>query len=243
MLKIVSVNIEGDNHFDTVLALLEREKPDIVCMQEVYEADLPLLISKISSDYRYLQLSTVTQENPFRKAPKGVEGIVIFSKLPIKNASSFYYESQPADTTILDSKPEGSRRGLIWIDVEQDGMIYRIATTHFTWSWKGEVTQMQRDDLKNLLHELETVKPSLLCGDFNAPRGSQIFDTLASHYVDNIPDDVTTTIDQHLHRVSGIQFVVDGFFTGTGYTASNVRVLSGVSDHCALVGELTKVSL
>ncbi len=240
MLKVASVNIEGDNHFDTVLAFLEREKPDVICMQEVYEVDLPLFISNISPDYRYIPMSTVSEPNPFRKAPKGVEGAVIFSKLPITKSGSFYYESQPVDLSILDSKPEGCRRGLVWIDVEQEGEIYRIATTHFTWSWKGEATELQREDLKNLISKLEEVKPSLLCGDFNAPRGNQTFDILASHYVDNIPTDVTTTIDQHLHRVSGIQFVVDGFFTGAGYTASDVRVVDGVSDHCALVGTLEK---
>lgn len=238
MIKVVSVNIEGDNHFDTVLALLEREKPDVLCMQEVYQVDLPLFISKFAADYRYLQLSTVSEPNPYRKATKGVEGIVIFSKLPINEFGSLYYESVPADVTVLDSRPEGSRRGLIWIDVEQGGKIYRIATTHFTWSWKGEVTSLQRNDMKNLLQNLSTVMPSLLCGDFNAPRGNQIFDTLASHFVDTIPVEVTTTIDQRLHRVTGIQFVVDGFFTAAGYTASDVRVVDGVSDHCALVGLL-----
>lgn len=240
MIKVISVNIEGDNHFETVLPFIERENPDVLCMQEVYEVDLPLFIEKFSSHYRYIPMSITTAENPFRKALKGVEGAVIFSKLPIITSDSFYYESQPADLTIRDSKPEGSRRGLVWIDVEKEGVTYRVATTHFTWSWKGEATLLQKDDLQNLLTALEPVRPSLLCGDFNAPRGNETFDTLATHYVDNIPNDVTTTIDQHLHRVSGIQYVVDGFFTGAGYAAHDVRVVSGVSDHCAMVGQVVR---
>ncbi len=240
-IKVISVNIEGDNHFDTVFAFIERENPDVVCMQEVYEVDLPLFCTRLSPTYRYLPLSTVSAPNPFRKAQKGAEGVVIFSKLPIHDSGSFYYESEPIDTTILDSRPEGSRRGLVWIDIEVGGKIYRIATTHFTWSWKGEVTTLQKADLGNLMRELEAVKPTLLCGDFNTPRGSEIFDHLATVFTDMIPPTVTTTIDQNLHRVSGIQFVVDGFFVAPGYTASNVRVLDGVSDHCALVGELETV--
>ena len=35
IMKLVSVNIEGDKHLPLVRALLEKEMPDVVCMCEV----------------------------------------------------------------------------------------------------------------------------------------------------------------------------------------------------------------
>lgn len=238
MLKILSLNIEGDNHYDTIFPFFEKESPDVICMQEVYKVDLPMFEDRLGMQSDFLPLSNVTADNPYRKAKKGIEGIVILSRLPFIHSDSFFYESQQPDPTIFDASPGGERHGLLWVDTQKDGKTHRIATTHFTWSPNGSVTDVQRADLKNLLEKLEEVKPQLFCGDFNAPRGKEIFDTLATHMVDNVPKDVMTSIDQNLHRVKGLQFMVDGFFSDPNAQVSNVRVIDGVSDHCAIIGQI-----
>jgi hypothetical protein len=63
---------------------------------------------------------------------------------------------------------------------------------------------------------------------------------MASVMKDNIPPEVTTTLDQEIHGVKGLQFVVDGMFSQPPYVVNNVRVVTGVSDHCALVGEVSR---
>ena len=78
----------------------------------------------------------------------------------------------------------------------------------------------------------------MFCGDFNAPRGGEVFDQLASHYSDCVPPEITTTIDQELHRAKGLQYVVDSIFSTDQYRLEDVRVQSGVSDHCALIGRV-----
>ena len=90
-----------------------------------------------------------------------------------------------------------------------------------------------------MLRLFEQKKEIVFCGDFNAPRGGEVFSTLATVFTDNIPSSVTTTMDNALHRVGDKlrPLVVDGLFT-RGYKASNVRVVCGVSDHCAVVGEI-----
>ncbi|MEP7166736.1 MAG: endonuclease/exonuclease/phosphatase family protein [Candidatus Woesebacteria bacterium] len=239
-LKLLTLNIEGDNHYDTIFPFVQKENPDVICMQEVYKVDLPHLQEQLHMEYVFLPLSNVTADNPYRKAKKGIEGVVVFSKLPVVQSGSCYYESQPVDTSIHDSSPGGERRGLLWVDVQKDGETFRIATTHFTWSPNGSVTALQRGDLKNLLESLQDVEPDVLCGDFNAPRGKEIFDTLATHFTDNVPKDITTSIDQNLHRVKGLQYMVDGFFTDKSITVNDVRVIDGVSDHCAIVGAIER---
>ena len=78
----------------------------------------------------------------------------------------------------------------------------------------------------------------VFCGDFNAPRGRETWLIIASKLKDNIPQDITTTIDGHLHRAGDLQIVVDGLFTSKNYKASDVRVISGISDHCAIVANI-----
>jgi hypothetical protein len=74
----------------------------------------------------------------------------------------------------------------------------------------------------------------------NAPRGKESFSRLAKKYKDNIPPEYKTSIDQNLHKVKGIQFMVDGLFTTPSYKASDVKLVDGVSDHMAVVAEITK---
>ncbi len=140
-MKLISINIEINRHYDTVLNFLKKEKPDVVCLQEVLEDDLPFQVV------------------------------------------DFLLKS-------LDSMPE-----------------------------------------------------FVLCGDTNAPRGNETFSRLATKYKDNIPAEYKTSIDQKLHRVKGIMFMVDGLFTTSSCIASNVRLQDGVSDHMAVLAEIEKSSI
>jgi endonuclease/exonuclease/phosphatase family metal-dependent hydrolase len=91
---------------------------------------------------------------------------------------------------------------------------------------------------------LQSEKDFALCGDFNAPRGGEIFTTLASHYTDNIPSKYETSIHVALHRAGSVDgarlahLMVDGLFTTSGYAASDVRLEFGVSDHAAIVATI-----
>jgi hypothetical protein len=65
---------------------------------------------------------------------------------------------------------------------------------------------------------------------------------LADKYSDQIPVDIKTTLDASIHRSGSKpdfpEFVVDGLFTAGKYKVSDVRVVSGVSDHCALIANI-----
>ncbi len=39
-MKLININIEGDKHFDRVIPFIERELPDVLCLQEVFKGDL-----------------------------------------------------------------------------------------------------------------------------------------------------------------------------------------------------------
>lgn len=132
----------------------------------------------------------------------------------------------------------GVNRALLRADIVINGQVHKILTTHFTWTPAGSVTDEQRQNLQKMLDILSGLEPFVLTGDFNAPRGKEIFDKLAEAYTDWVPQHYTTSIDQNLHRAKGLQFMVDGLFTSPEYQAKNVRMIEGVSDHQAIVADL-----
>jgi endonuclease/exonuclease/phosphatase family metal-dependent hydrolase len=89
--------------------------------------------------------------------------------------------------------------------------------------------------MKNLLALLAKTPELILCGDFNAPRGGEIFKMLADKYKDNIPPEYDSSLDTELHRIGKIKkLMVDGLFTTSAYIVSDVKLSEGVSDHKAV---------
>jgi endonuclease/exonuclease/phosphatase family metal-dependent hydrolase len=98
---------------------------------------------------------------------------------------------------------------------------------------------------------LETQGEFVLTGDFNAPRmhkgnPGEIFSAIASRYTDNIPVHYETSIDASLHRngktrpLDFVDKMVDGLFTTPVYTAHDVGLHFGVSDHAAVSAIISK---
>ena len=80
----------------------------------------------------------------------------------------------------------------------------------------------------------------VLTGDFNAPRGGEIFAELASRYKDNIPNHYQSSLDPDLHRVKNLKLMVDGLFSTPDYNLGEVRLINGVSDHLAVAAKVSK---
>lgn len=161
----------------------------------------------------------------------------------------------------LFSHPETMWRVLSSIEVNKDAVWYRVAHTHFTWSDNGSFTQKQAEDFKQLWPHIENLGEHVLCGDFNSPRKNHANDTihagtstqaheqvnvysmLADQLEDGIPADVTTTLDPELHRAGKLDLVVDGMFTTPTYQIEDIRLVSGLSDHQAVVAQVSKMGV
>jgi endonuclease/exonuclease/phosphatase family metal-dependent hydrolase len=239
MLKLVSVNIERDMHLDRVVPFIEREQPDVVCFQEIYVPRVEAFSERFGAQYVYAP-------NLFHRSDNFTTpvGIAIFTQLPIREKHVAYYVGD-GSTIPQEHLPEkGGNRSIIALDIEKEGRVFRIATTHFTWTPKGEANDQQRRDLQALIAKLNVLGEFVLCGDFNAPRGGEIFSVLARRYVDQIPALYASSIDLSLHRAATedgerlSRLMVDGLFTTPQYTASDVRLVAGVSDHMAIVASI-----
>jgi len=242
-LKLVSLNIEAHRHLEErVLPFLEAEKPDFISLQEVFEVDVPLIEQRLGMKGHYVPMANVTETSFHIRHALGNWGVAQFTRLPTPTQSSFHYIGTPDRLPIFfeNNEPNAMNRVFVWSQVEHEGQSFTLGTTHFTISKHGEWSQEQQTSLEALLKGLEQFPEIIFSGDFNAPRGGQIFSQLAERYTDNIPPEVTTSIDGQFHKAGQLELMVDGLFTSPEYQASEVKVVGGVSDHKAIVTYLSK---
>jgi len=246
VIKLVSLNIELAKHLDLVREFLEKQKPDIACLQEVYEADLEELAKELGMEAVFGPMGLMGRVE-HTKPPFVPYGVGILSALLVETVDRVYYSGgeEQAREHIFNGTSRDDAHPVLCVDIKKGSRKFTVGTTHFTWSAGGVADNLQRKDMKNLLAILQDIPGIVLCGDFNAPRGREIFDALAQRYKDNIPLEYHTSIDVNLHRgggkLKGESLMVDGLFTTPHYQCSNVRFVGGVSDHFAIVAEVQKV--
>ena len=247
-MKLISLNVEFNKHLDRIFPFLEKEKPDIFCAQEILEEDIPKF-QKLLGDYEVLfkPWSIITYYEIYPDQVGKKQGIAIFAK-KINSSSYSYYLGKENNTDIsfeeYSALPKETRTSKVvaWIETEDaNRKTYQIATTHLPVTKEGESTPEQLDAAEKMLSAISSLKDVVLCGDMNAPRGNPTFALLNSKYTDNIPLEYKTSLDQNLHREKGLIYMVDCLFTTPEYKTSDVRLVDGVSDHMAIVAEITKI--
>ena len=240
-IKLVSVNIEGQKHLDKVRTFLARENADIVCMQECFGDTITDLVGE-TYPYRLYMPTYMVDQTEEGQVPSLIRhwGEVILSKYPLENMRAEYLVMEGYSQTKLPVHgSENHLPVLLVASVLVGGHVYRVGTTHMTWTPGGTITQRQRDHVAQLL-ALTKGEDLVFAGDFNIPRGNAMYQILAARYKDNIPAEIETTLDPTLHYANKVghgklKLVVDYVWSTPIYQVDDIRVVMGVSDHCGLV--------
>ena len=243
-LKIASINVERSLHLKRVEKFLKYEQPDVLCLQEVCERDIPFYEDLMGHKMTYAPMCLHPAEVELQ--PVGV-GLIAWGAM--SDITTTYYSKSREEVAEIRFLTEN---GHTWTDPESIAEVliagtyqgFRIATTHVGVTSKGVSTPYQQESARKLIKlaqaEAEKEGGILLCGDFNAPRGRETFSMLAKAFVDGIPAHYTSSIDGSLHRAGPIPLMVDGLFHTPSYTLENATLSTGVSDHCALSCTLRK---
>lgn len=238
-LKLISINIEGHKHLDLVLPFLREQKPDVVCLQEVYEPDFNMFAEALDMKGHFAPMTLIQLDK--KTGPRLPWGIALLTKLPFTDMRGRYYFGNRESVPINNNNTDTIYKVLVSCVVKKDGADYCVGTTHFTWTPNGMPNENQRRDMPNFLAAAAERPEIIFCGDLNAPRGREMFAIIAKHYIDHIPPEYVTSIDGNIHREGpGLHYMVDGLFSTPHYGTRNVRLVSGVSDHCAIVAEVLK---
>jgi len=242
-MKLISLNLEGKRQLDTALPWLEKETADIICLMEAPEDLQPWLAER-----GYI---TTFAPMTFRKqdGQQFYEGLILASKA-VHTADIFYYHQPSTDIIPHDRKEKRNTisHPVIFASI---GNLH-IATTHFTWNPAGETAdENQTTDLVKLLKYLHSKPSHILCGDLNIPRHYNIlYEELIKHYTDVVPQQYRSSLDKKLHRLGDnpdkqklfTHFMVDYIFTQPPFAATDVQLQFNLSDHAAVIAEITPLS-
>jgi len=231
---------------DALLAFLDKEKPDILCLQEVGTSGIG---QKQSSDNLFKMICDALHmegdyENMFW-ADEGEgrfdSGVAILSRFARSNRMVFRYERITNDILRLTDRDRYFvPRVLLGNELQIDDKTLWVFTTHFTISPDAQVTQHQLDNAHAVSEQLQKYPEYVLCGDLNTPHGSRIFDLLKGDALDVIGPGYPT-LHPKLHRVGHLALQVDHAFVRSDritVTSSAVPIVDG-SDHLPLVIEFT----
>ncbi len=239
-MKLISLNIEGKKHFDKVLPFLDKENPDVICLQEA-----PIEISSLlqGKGYKVSFLPITIMSDDVSNFPQGN----IFASRLDYTLDFYYYHRSFDDITQFDPQRMGKTVSRVLLLAELKDTC--IATTHFTWAPDGSIyTADQIDNIHKMFDFLDTKPPHVLCGDMNIPRKiNKLYEKeISPRYIDAVPDHYKSSLDKNLHRVGDNpekehlfkDFMVDYLLLKEPIKAKNVRLEFGLSDHAAIVSEI-----
>lgn len=244
MPKIITLNIETNKHYGTVLPFLDKESPDILCLQEAPEQFTQELVKRgYKTAYAPMLLKNIS----------GIEmsiGLMIASKHSFSHTKNYYHHNESTITLHnRNASAETIAIPYLLAEIEIEGVIFPIATTHMIDTDHGIEDQTQIEITKKLLALISKESPHIFCGDFNMPRGyNRLYSEMTERYQDNVPLHYKSSLDRNLHKLGNKIldepifdiYMVDYIFTQPPYTASHVRLQFGVSDHAAVIASISR---
>lgn len=233
-LKLITLNIEGRKHLSTVLNFLKSEDADIICLQEIFKEDFEMIKSELSMNAAFFPMSNRSVPNEHYDQFYGVWGICILCKLDNIKFDSFYYTGKGNIPLFIDNQSDD--RVIGYVSFKKNMKKYVIGTTHFYFTPNGKPTEGQWKSYFSLIKHLKNFDSFVLCGDFNSPRGGEIYTEFTKNFIDHLPKDVDSTIDTTHHKVKDLLLVIDTIFSTKDYKITDVHVKEGLSDHKAIIG-------
>jgi len=230
---------------------LEQLGPTVVCLQEIQQNAYPPLLIRHLATYPYRAIF------PHIYAPKG--GLGTFSRIPLIQQRFEPYLDRGlrffitfADWALF--------KGVLVILLQIDGLDIFVLNTHMNanysgvWHRKNPLALVQRKQVQKisaLLEELPAEALIILCGDFNFPRTSFLYEELVTknELIDPLRDDPRptyrplplvssswkTSLDYILYRIPrGKDFSVCADILPIEDSSQKSSLRRFLTDHCAL---------
>lgn len=238
-LFIGCLNIEGDRHLERTLPILNEMNFDVLCMQEVIYSSVGRIANALHAYSYFVPMAHVWTKNV---STRNIMGLGLFVRHgECLRYSTHHYYVEGVGLPEINGPCYNCNRVLQYARISKGGVMYGIGQTHFFWTDNGVPDSLQQLHAPRLV-DIALREAIVLCGDFNAPRGMATWQIFAERLKDNIPRDVTSTLDPNLHRAAPLEHVVDGLFTPPPYESQNVRLISDLSDHKLIAAEIVRVS-
>lgn len=243
-LKVMSLNVgrflqERTREYLKRLVSGEEYQPDVLCLQDIPERDLPWL------RVRWPHLAFAPMTNHLIYGVRAVVGIAILSRYPMASTNHTVWgngvlkdlqgvnnkNERIAPTAENDRLIEATedRVAICATVVTTDGVKYSIATTHGFWVRGGKPNDMQHQSTRSLMEFLSAEAGAMdglvLAADLNFGRGGEIYNTFVEKkgpdnkgFHDCVPLAIESTLDpDHPASKKGLKIVSDYFMARRGY--------------------------
>lgn len=240
-MKILQLNIWCGRLGKQIIEVLNREKADVVCLQEATDipGDYAVFfdsLNKIKSETKYTY-SFFTPHFGFKIMKRNAKsGPVILSNLPFVDTNAIFTRLQYIeDFDLLDI--DYNVRALQHVVVESNGKKINILNHHGhhipDHKNGDEETMRQCKEIIEYIEKLDD--PTVLCGDFNLIPESESLEQINKVLVNHVKErKILTTRTVLTHKKESCDYV----FTSPELEVTNFQVLDDVaSDHKALTIE------
>lgn len=235
--------------------------PDVLCIQDIPAKDLSSLLEK----FPHIAFAPMT--NHFVNGERMIVGIAMLSRYLMQHIQHTTYWGDGIVKNLAGINDKNERhlgeesdrlveatedRILITAAVVKDGVEYNLATTHGMWTRGGVTNDVQRTCMRKLRNQLEIEAGNqdglVFVGDFNAGRGTEMYQYLIEGFRDEVPESVETTLDPDHKAVKkfGIKVVTDFVMQAPNwddsyrYEVDDFRMTSGASDHQVISARIRK---
>lgn len=177
-LKLISLNLwQGGKLWQEIVDFLEKEKPDILALQEVYES------KEFHPEQRYKSMAKLQEALPYLSfsqfAPTltglsldGIpyrEGNALFSKFKLEQRGIYFFDVPYGEFDYASAAfdPALAPRNIQHVVADVDGTGLNIFNLQGIWG-KNELDNERRMNMGKAIAELVAgIKHTIVCGDFN----------------------------------------------------------------------------
>lgn len=234
--------MEGPKHQERITALIGRQNPDCICLQEMPE----VYLGTLQSLGYYVTYAPMMVEHKAEPYICGV-GMATKQPVPIKVVRYFGNAGLSIHRPREDEMGTVSYRYLSAAVPTAAGDIH-VVTTHMLVTPDGRENAEQNACVDALFAAVDNEPPHIFCGDFNMPRGyNKNYERFLERYTDAVPASYASSLDRTLHRMGNNptlnepifdRYMVDYVFTQPPFVAKNVTLEFGVSDHAAVIADI-----
>lgn len=243
--KILCLNLyRGGLFWENIQKFFLREKPDILCLQEVFNGDdkQPINFQSIS------RLRSLFPSYSFYYSPelceiwpngRGDGGNAVFSRFPIIEKSTIFLHRtyQRIVRPKLEDDFSHYPKNMQQVVVDIGGKKLNVFNLHGVWGKDGVDNPERLRTSKIIVKEIKGKVPALLMGDFNMKPDTQSIFNIEEHTTNVFKGDLETSFNmKHKTNPGYATAVVDMFFT-----SPDLKIVSkscpddDVSDHKPLV--------
>jgi endonuclease/exonuclease/phosphatase family metal-dependent hydrolase len=254
-IKLLQLNINSDNYWDTLVSYLTSHDFDILQFQEVTGKDTICYTSINSKRDGFEELTRLFHDKykgelaiaqRYTSSPHSYMGNATFYRkdfsLIKRQEVTLFHEQEyfPSDY----KTGETSGRNLLHLTLEVEKKQISFLTTHFAWGWDHIEKPHQTRQGEIIINYLQTVAaPFIFSGDFNLTPEQPVIqklDKLARNLT--AENKITNTLNPKNHRAKILfpkGLAVDYIFISKDLQVKNFAVVDeGLSDHFGLTVEI-----